>query len=148
MSARAEDPHDRRGAPAPDPAQPTGPGRNHDRAEADSVGYGIDPRFSFANERTFLAWNRTALALISAGAAAAAFLHTDLPGAKVVVALPLIVLGAVLAATSYRRWERNERAMRLGEPIAYDDLPRGLAVAIAVMALVIATVVVVDVVAS
>ena len=29
-----------------------------------------DVRFSFANERTFLAWNRTALALIATGIAA------------------------------------------------------------------------------
>ena len=31
----------------------------------------IDPRFSYANERTFLAWNRTALALIGVGLAVA-----------------------------------------------------------------------------
>ena len=29
-----------------------------------------DARFSYANERTFLAWNRTALALIATGVAA------------------------------------------------------------------------------
>ncbi|HET9720820.1 MAG TPA: DUF202 domain-containing protein [Solirubrobacteraceae bacterium] len=33
------------------------------------VGEDPDPRFTFANERTFLAWNRTALALIAAGLA-------------------------------------------------------------------------------
>lgn len=50
------------------------------------VGAEPDPRFSFANERTFLAWNRTALALIAAGAAAAAFLRVGLGGARLIVA--------------------------------------------------------------
>jgi hypothetical protein len=33
-----------------------------------------DPRLTFANERTFLAWNRTALALVAGGLAAAQYL--------------------------------------------------------------------------
>ncbi|MBV9808904.1 MAG: DUF202 domain-containing protein, partial [Solirubrobacterales bacterium] len=40
----------------------------------EQTGSDPDPRFTFANERTFLAWNRTALALIAAGLAAAQFL--------------------------------------------------------------------------
>jgi putative membrane protein len=36
-----------------------------------------DVRFSFANERTFLAWNRTALALIATGIAATQLLPTS-----------------------------------------------------------------------
>src|SRR3954462_10286719 len=37
-----------------------------------------DPRFTFANERTFLAWIRTSLALIAGGLGVDAFAH-DLP---------------------------------------------------------------------
>lgn len=62
-----------------------------------------DPRFTFANERTFLAWNRTALALIAAGLAAAQFLHFHLHGLRLLIALPLIVLGAALSIASYRQ---------------------------------------------
>jgi putative membrane protein len=112
------------------------------------VGEDLDPRFSFANERTFLAWNRTALALVAAGAAAAAFLNSGVSGARLVVALPLILLGALLALLSYRRWESNERAMRLGEPIEYTSLPRVLAISVGVLALLTCVLAVVDVVAD
>ena len=99
----------------------------------DEIGRPPDPRFTFANERTFLAWNRTALALIAAGLGAAQFLHLTPPALRLVVALPLIILGAVIAVASYRQWRACERAMRLGEPLRYTSLPRVLAGAIAVI---------------
>jgi putative membrane protein len=112
------------------------------------VGEDPDPRFTWANERTMLAWNRTALALIAAGAAAAAFLRSGLSGGRLVVALPLIVLGAVLAVASYRRWEANERAIRLDEPLPDSLLPRALTIIIAVVALITAVLAVVDQIVS
>src|ERR687890_764188 len=50
--------------------------------------------------------------------------------ARLAVALPPIVLGAVLALTSYRRWESNQRALRLGEPLPSGGPPRLLAAGI------------------
>ena len=44
------------------------------------VGTEPDARFSLANERTFLAWIRTALALIAAGVALEAFVLPIAPG--------------------------------------------------------------------
>ena len=85
-----------------------------------------DPRFTFANERTFLAWNRTALALIAAGLAAAQFLKFNLHGLRLIIAVPLIVLGAVLALASFLHWEDSERAMRLRQPLRYSWMPRVL----------------------
>jgi putative membrane protein len=77
-----------------------------------------DPRFTFANERTFLAWQRTALALIGAGVAVTQVLPAfDLPGGRQVLGLPLIVLGGVVAFTSYGRWAANQRALRRGLPL-------------------------------
>jgi putative membrane protein len=108
------------------------------------VGEEPDPRFTFANERTFLAWNRTALALIAAGAAAAAFLRSSL-AARLVVALPLVVLGSALAVLSYRRWQRNEIALRLREPLPTSRLPVVLSAVVAVMAIVIGALAVADV---
>jgi putative membrane protein len=74
-------------------------------------------RFSFANERTFLAWIRTALAMLAAGVA----LDTlDLAFSERLqhgLAVLMVVLGLLCAAASWVRWARAERAMRRGEPL-------------------------------
>jgi inner membrane protein YidH len=100
--------------------------------------------FTFANERTFLAWNRTALALIAAGLAAAQFLKFNLHGLRLIIAVPLIVLGAALAVASYLHWEDSERAMRLREPLHYSWMPQLLTGGIAVIAVFGAILAVVD----
>ena len=94
-----------------------------------------DPRFTWAHERTFLAWNRTALALIAAGLAAAQFLHLNPHGLRLIVAVPLILLGGVLALASYVHWEDSERAIRLQQPLRYSWMPRLLAGGIVIIAL-------------
>ncbi len=100
----------------------------------EQTGSDPDPRFTFANERTFLAWNRTALALIAAGLAAAQFLKFNLHGLRLIIAVPLIVLGAALALASYSHWEDSERAMRLRQPLHYSWMPRLLTGGIAAIA--------------
>ena len=105
------------------------------------VGKEPDVRFSYANERTFLAWNRTALALIAAGLAVTTLLpKLDVDYGRRIIGVPLIALGAFVAWTSYRRWEDNERAMRLGQPLPPSNLPRVLAVGIAIAALLAAVI--------
>ena len=105
------------------------------------VGTDPDVRFSYANERTFLAWNRTALALIAAGLAVTTLLpRLDVEFGRRIIGVPLIALGAVLAWASYRRWEDNERAMRLGEALPPSNLPRVLAVGVTIAALVAAVI--------
>jgi putative membrane protein len=102
-----------------------------------------DPRFTLANERTYLAWNRTALALVGGGLAASQLLHFDSDAIRLLVSLPPIALGGALAGVSYRRWEANERAMRLGKPLPAGP-PRLLAYGLAVMAVAIAILVIAD----
>lgn len=114
----------------------------HRHSPLHEVGRDPDPRFTFANERTFLAWNRTALALIGGGLAVVQFVHRTSTGVRTAVGLALIALGLTTAATSYRRWERNERAMRLGHPLPSSRLPLLLALGIAVIALIIAVLVI------
>jgi len=73
-----------------------------------------DPRFSMANERTFLAWIRTALAL-TAGAIAVQARALDLPGwARVTLSCVLLALAALAVVQAYSRWRRHEVAMRTG----------------------------------
>lgn len=76
-----------------------------------------DYRFSFANERTFLAWLRTGLALIAAGVAIDV-VDLSLPsGAERALAGALVTLGAVSAISAWIRWAQSERAMRRNEPL-------------------------------
>ena len=114
------------------------------RPDVDQVGEEPDERFTLANERTYLAWIRTAMALIGGGLAAGQLLEFDSRAARLVVALPPIALGAALALTSYRRWEANQRALRLGEPLPAAGPPRILAAGIGVLAVVVAAIVVID----
>ena len=76
-----------------------------------------DPRYTLANERTFLAWVRTALAMVAGGVA----LHTlGLPETRWVrttLAVVLIVLGALVTVFALVRWARIERAMRTRQPL-------------------------------
>jgi putative membrane protein len=97
-----------------------------------------DARFTFANERTFLAWNRTALALVIAGLAITQLLppFPGLPFGRHLLGVPLIALGAILAIAGYLEWRRNQRALRHGHPLPRSPLPRILAASIAVMAII------------
>ncbi len=99
-----------------------------------------DARFTFANERTFLAWHRTALALVVAGLAIIQLLP-PFPGApwgRHLLAVPLISLGAVVSVASYLEWVRDQRALRRGEPLPPSRLPRILAAAITALSIVAA----------
>jgi putative membrane protein len=99
------------------------------------VGDEPDVRFTYANERTFLAWSRTALALVVTGIAATQLLpKLDIQGERRLIGIPLIVLGALIEVEAYRHWFANERAMRLGEALPRSRLAAVLAVGIAVVA--------------
>lgn len=72
-----------------------------------------DPRFTLANERTFLAWIRTSLALLAGGIAVEAFTQDIFDDtARKVLGTTLLVLGGLLAASAAGRWLRVEAAMR------------------------------------
>lgn len=82
-----------------------------------AVGTEPDARFSLANERTFLAWARTGLALLAGGVALEAL---DLPveaGLRLAAAVVLVVLGALAPVVAWWGWARAERAMRRGDPL-------------------------------
>lgn len=77
-----------------------------------------DYRFTLANERTFLAWIRTALALIAGGIALKVVAPELDPSWPVVtVAVASTGLGAVLAVLGYRHWRRVQRAMATDAPL-------------------------------
>ena len=101
------------------------------------LGHDPDYRFSLANERTFLAWIRTALALVAGGLVATQLLpDLAVPMGREVIGIALVVLGTVLAAASFRRWVSNEEAMRQDRSIPESRLPAVLAVGTGVVAIV------------
>lgn len=72
-----------------------------------------DYRFSLANERTFLAWIRTALALLAGGVLLDQF-STKLSPHHMVLMLSIALgfLATALCGMAYLRWRANEIAMR------------------------------------
>ena len=105
-----------------------------------------DVRFTLANERTFLAWNRTALALVVAGLGIVQLLppFPRVPWGRHALGVPLIVLGAVVSVTAYLEWRTTQRAMRRSEPIPQSLLPRILVVTITGIAVLSAVVLLVS----
>lgn len=81
-------------------------------------GVAPDPRFTLANERTFLAWIRTALALLAGGIAVEAF-SSDLfsDSTRLILAVLLTILSMIISVGAFFRWLRIEQAMRLDRPI-------------------------------
>jgi len=112
----------------------------------DTSGTEPDPRFTFANERTFLAWSRTALALVLAGLGIVQLLppFPGVPAGRHLLGVPLIVLGAVLAVAAYAEWVHNQRALRRGEPLPRSILPYLLAAAVTGVAVIAAIVVLIS----
>jgi putative membrane protein len=76
-----------------------------------------DPRFTLANERTFLAWIRTALALIAGGVAIDAVAVPLPTWVRVATSIVLLILGLALPVLAWANWAATERALRLGRPL-------------------------------
>lgn len=92
---------------------------SEDRRPRSVYGVGQDPdvRFSLANERTLLAWIRTALTLVAGAVALAAL---DLIGnerLRTITVLLLLALSALLSVRSYLHWAAVERAIRTGSEL-------------------------------
>lgn len=100
-----------------------------------------DYRFSLANERTFLAWIRTALALIGGGFAVDQFLPELAWGVRAGMALGLLAAGVLCALRAVNHWVRCERAMRRGEDLPVTRFPTVLSLVVAVVAVVMVVVV-------
>jgi putative membrane protein len=106
-------------------------------SDIESAGESPDYRFTLANERTFLAWVRTALALLAGGVAVVQVVPAfSVPGARHVLGIPLVILSVVVAAAGYRYWADRERAMRSRQPLRVPGLPRVLAMVVVLVSAV------------
>lgn len=97
-----------------------------------------DYRFSLANERTFLAWIRTALGFLAAGVGLDQ-LAPDLatPLIREIVALLLCLFAGILAVYGYLRWLRNEKAMRLKQDLPYTRTLKVISLVMVIVAAVV-----------
>lgn len=91
-----------------------------------------DPRFSLANERTFLAWVRTALALIAAGVALEALEVPVAPRLRLASAAVFVALGILAVAQAWIGWMRTERALRENRALAGPSLGAVIAIGVIV----------------
>lgn len=110
-------------------------------ARIEEEGVTPDYRFSLANERTFLAWLRTSLALIGGGFAVDQFLPDLRWEWRAGLALGLLAAGVLCALRSVNHWVRCERAMRRGEDLPVSRFPALLSIGVALVALAMVVVV-------
>ncbi|CAM3227936.1 YidH family protein [Stackebrandtia soli] len=97
-----------------------------------------DYRFSLANERTFLAWLRTGLALTGGGLAVAQFLPPfRVDHLRELIAGVLMALGAACALRAIVHWAACERAMRLGRDLPSSRFPTILAILVFIGAIIL-----------
>lgn len=98
-----------------------------------------DYRFSLANERTFLAWIRTALAILAGGILFHQFAVRLRPvWAVAALSVSVCLLAGILAVGAYQRWRANEIAMRHDRALPPSRLLPALAMVMTLLALVFA----------
>ncbi|ORM37971.1 hypothetical protein BFL43_02000 [Williamsia sp. 1135] len=80
-----------------------------------------DYRFTLANERTFLAWIRTAMTLLAASIVLGEFLrsadgHTNQIALRI-ISITCVLTATTLALNAYVRWDRVQHAMSRDQPL-------------------------------
>lgn len=76
-----------------------------------------DPRFTLANERTFLAWVRTSLGVLAGAVALESLEVPERDGLRMALVVGLLVFAGTTAVLAWTRWARVERAMRTRSPL-------------------------------
>lgn len=93
------------------------PGRDTAGAALGETEHEPDYRYTLANERTFLAYVRTALGLDAAGLAVKQFFEPSSAHLRLALSVGVVALAVVVAVFGYLRWRDVDRAMRAGEAL-------------------------------
>jgi putative membrane protein len=103
-----------------------------------------DYRFTLANERTFLAWQRTALGLLAATVALLKFVPgSAVQGMQYILSTVLGILAIMSTGAGLFRWRQVDRAIRCSEQLPHNRTPALLASGLAVLGLVVSVLTVV-----
>ncbi|GAA3111427.1 hypothetical protein GCM10010464_87820 [Pseudonocardia yunnanensis] len=122
--------------PESGPAPAGGTAAHGPAEESALVEHDPDYRFTLANERTFLAWIRSALSLLAAGIAVVQLVPAfPLPGVRAVTGGLLVVLAVLCAGNGVLRWRRVEYAMRRNGALPPQRAPWVLAIGLVILAL-------------
>jgi len=96
-----------------------------------------DYRFTLANERTFLAWQRTSLGLLAAAVALVQLVpELTVPGARRLLAVGLAALAILTSGMGLLRWRQADYAMRHGLPLPRHPTPGYLAVGLSLVGVI------------
>ncbi|TPG31863.1 YidH family protein [Mycolicibacterium hodleri] len=99
-----------------------------------TIGSDPDYRFTLANERTFLAWVRTGLALLAGAVALVSLVHDFGPRPlRLSITVLLLALSLTVTVGAYVRWDRTERALRENRSLPTDPLPRIMVAGVAIV---------------
>jgi putative membrane protein len=102
------------------------------------VGSEPDPRYSLANERTFLAWIGASLALLAGGVALDVLARDMRPELRLAASLVLVISGIATPVQAWFGWAASERAMRLGRPLPAPVFAGPIAVAVIIAGILVA----------
>ncbi len=95
----------------------------------------VDVRFLLSNERTLLAWIRTALTIQAGGIALSAFnRHAPLVG------VIILFIGVIVALIGYRRYQVAEKSIRAGHLPPADSSATLQVYGLAILAVLLAVV--------
>lgn len=78
----------------------------------------VDYRYLLANERTFLAYVRTALALQVAGLGILEFLTRGPEPLRIGFGMAVVLVGSAVGLAGWWRWRSADRAIRAGADLA------------------------------
>ena len=96
-----------------------------------------DYRFTLANERTFLAWQRTSLGLLAAAVALVQLVpELAIPGARRALGVLLAALAILTSGMGLLRWQQADRAMRRGLPLPRQPTPAYLGLGLIVVGVI------------
>ena len=108
-----------------------------ERGAESAIEQELDYRFTLANERTFLSWQRTALGLLAAAVALVQLVpELAVPGARRFLGVGLAVMAVVTSGMGLLRWQQTERAMRRGDPMPRQPSPAYLAVGLSLVGII------------